>query len=80
MARRQCCGYKLKPIKTEVRRRLGYPHPARVPAGVPPRWPSASPPTYVPGFFLSVVQEPSCDRSCNSGTVLIQADVRQPEV
>lgn len=26
--------YKVKPIKAEVRRRLGYPHPARVPAGV----------------------------------------------
>lgn len=26
--------YKIKPIKAEVRRRLGYPHPARVPAGV----------------------------------------------
>ncbi|MEV5691966.1 hypothetical protein [Micromonospora globbae] len=35
MARRQCTGeYKIKPIKAEVRRRLGYPHPARVPAGV----------------------------------------------
>ncbi|MEU8332156.1 hypothetical protein AB0J14_35105 [Micromonospora arborensis] len=35
MARRQCTGeYKIKPIKVEVRRRLGYPHPARVPAGV----------------------------------------------
>lgn len=35
MARRQCTGeYKLKPIKGEVRRLLGYPHPARVPAGV----------------------------------------------
>jgi hypothetical protein len=35
MARRQCTGeYKLKPIKAEVRRRLGYPHPARVPAGI----------------------------------------------
>lgn len=35
MARRQCTGeYKLKPIKAEVRRMLGYPHPARVPAGV----------------------------------------------
>ncbi|MEU7171528.1 MULTISPECIES: hypothetical protein [Micromonospora] len=34
MARRQCTGeYKIKPIKVEVRRRLGYPHPARVPAG-----------------------------------------------
>jgi hypothetical protein len=26
--------YKIKPIKVEVRRRLGYPHPTRVPAGV----------------------------------------------
>ncbi|GIJ12715.1 hypothetical protein ACFFMR_31005 [Micromonospora andamanensis] len=35
MARRQCTGeYKIKPIKAEVRRRLGYPHPARVPAGL----------------------------------------------
>ncbi|WP_019901929.1 hypothetical protein [Salinispora arenicola] len=35
MARRQCTGeYKIKPIKEEVRRRLGYPHPARVPAGL----------------------------------------------
>ncbi|MFY1652819.1 hypothetical protein ACN27J_18250 [Solwaraspora sp. WMMB762] len=35
MARRQCTSeYKIKPIKAEVRRRLGYPHPARVPAGV----------------------------------------------
>ncbi|MET7951044.1 hypothetical protein [Micromonospora sp. NPDC005324] len=35
MARRQCTGeYKIKPIKVEVRRRLGYPHPTRVPAGV----------------------------------------------
>lgn len=35
MARRQCTGeYKIRPIKAEVRRRLGYPHPARVPAGV----------------------------------------------
>ncbi|MDG4795068.1 hypothetical protein [Micromonospora sp. WMMD1082] len=35
MARRQCTGeYKIKPIKAEVRRRLGYPHPRRVPAGV----------------------------------------------
>jgi 3'-phosphoadenosine 5'-phosphosulfate sulfotransferase (PAPS reductase)/FAD synthetase len=35
MARRQCTSeYKIRPIKTEVRRRLGYPHPARVPAGV----------------------------------------------
>ncbi|MEU8048456.1 hypothetical protein [Micromonospora haikouensis] len=35
MARRQCTGeYKIKPIRAEVRRRLGYPHPTRVPAGV----------------------------------------------
>jgi hypothetical protein len=35
MARRQCTGeYKLKPVKAEVRRLLGYPHPARVPDGV----------------------------------------------
>ncbi|MBF9132752.1 hypothetical protein I0C86_27910 [Plantactinospora sp. S1510] len=35
MGRRQCTSeYKIKPIKAEVRRRLGYPHPARVPAGV----------------------------------------------
>ena len=35
MARRQCTSeYKIRPIKGEVRRRLGYPHPARVPAGV----------------------------------------------
>ncbi|GAA3292663.1 hypothetical protein GCM10020218_068000 [Dactylosporangium vinaceum] len=35
MARRQCTSeYKIKPIKAEVRRRLGYPHPARVPTGV----------------------------------------------
>lgn len=35
MARRQCTSeYKIKPIKVEVRRRLGYPYPARVPAGV----------------------------------------------
>ena len=35
MARRQCTSeYKLKPIKREVRRRLGYPYPARVPDGV----------------------------------------------
>lgn len=35
MARRQCTGeYKIKPIKREVRRRLGYPHPVRVPDGV----------------------------------------------
>ncbi|MEU5673631.1 hypothetical protein ABZ749_25400 [Micromonospora sp. NPDC047753] len=35
MARRQCTSeYKIRPIKVEVRRRLGYPHPTRVPAGV----------------------------------------------
>ena len=35
IARRQCTAeYKLGPIKAEVRRRLGYPHPRRVPAGV----------------------------------------------
>ena len=35
MARRQCTNeYKIKPIKREVRRRLGYPHPIRVPDGV----------------------------------------------
>ena len=35
MARRQCTSeYKIRPIKAEVRRRLGYPHPARVPVGV----------------------------------------------
>lgn len=35
MARRQCTTeYKIKPIKKEVRRRLGYPHPKRVPAWV----------------------------------------------
>ncbi|WP_428962208.1 hypothetical protein [Micromonospora fluostatini] len=35
MARRQCTSeYKIRPIKAEVRRRLGYPHPARVPTGV----------------------------------------------
>ncbi|MEO3780495.1 hypothetical protein ABGB16_27510 [Micromonospora sp. B11E3] len=35
MARRQCTSeYKIKPIKAEVRRRLGYPHPARVPSGL----------------------------------------------
>jgi hypothetical protein len=35
MARRQCTNeYKIKPIKREVRRRLGYPHPVRVPGGV----------------------------------------------
>lgn len=35
IARRQCTSeYKIKPLKVEVRRRLGYPHPCRVPAGV----------------------------------------------
>jgi hypothetical protein len=35
MARRQCTNeYKITPIKREVRRRLGYPHPIRVPDGV----------------------------------------------
>jgi hypothetical protein len=35
MARRQCTSeYKIRPIKAEVRRRLGYPHPKRVPAWV----------------------------------------------
>jgi hypothetical protein len=35
MTRRQCTGeYKIKPIKREVRRILGYPHPARVSRGV----------------------------------------------
>jgi hypothetical protein len=35
MTRRQCSGeYKVKPIKKEVRRLLGYPFPARVPKGV----------------------------------------------
>ncbi|MET8147834.1 hypothetical protein ACIBSW_24765 [Actinoplanes sp. NPDC049668] len=35
MARRQCTSeYKIRPIKREVRRRLGYPHPIRVPDGV----------------------------------------------
>lgn len=35
MARRQCTNeYKLKPIKAEVRRRLGYVHPIPVPRGV----------------------------------------------
>ncbi len=31
---RRTSEYKIKPIKAEVRRRLGYPHPKRVPAGV----------------------------------------------
>jgi hypothetical protein len=35
IARRQCTSeYKVNPLKREVRRRLGYPHPARVPACV----------------------------------------------
>ncbi|GAA3449641.1 hypothetical protein [Dactylosporangium matsuzakiense] len=36
MARRQISTneYKIRPIKAEVRRRLGYPHPQRVPAGI----------------------------------------------
>ncbi|WP_271190334.1 hypothetical protein [Dactylosporangium matsuzakiense] len=35
MARHQCTNeYKIRPIKAEVRRRLGYPHPKRVPAGL----------------------------------------------
>jgi len=35
MARRQCTGeYKIKALKREVRKRLGYPHPKRVPDGV----------------------------------------------
>jgi hypothetical protein len=35
MARRQCTSeYKLKPIKQEVRARLGFPHPIPVPRGV----------------------------------------------
>lgn len=35
MARRQCTSeYKLRPIKAEIRRRLGYVHPAPVPKGV----------------------------------------------
>ncbi|GGK40555.1 hypothetical protein GCM10010124_36690 [Pilimelia terevasa] len=35
MARRQCTSsYKISPLKKEVRRRLGYPHPRRVPAAV----------------------------------------------
>jgi hypothetical protein len=35
IARRQCTSeYKISPLKREVRRRLGYPHPARVPAWV----------------------------------------------
>jgi hypothetical protein len=35
MTRRQCTGeYKLKPIKAQARRLLGYPHPTPVPRGV----------------------------------------------
>lgn len=35
MARRQCTSeYKLKPIKAEIRKRLGYPHPTPVPRGL----------------------------------------------
>lgn len=35
MLRRACTSeYKVKPIKAEVRRRLGYPHPTPVPKGV----------------------------------------------
>jgi hypothetical protein len=35
MTRRQCTSeYKLKPIKAQVRRLLGYPHPVPVPRGV----------------------------------------------
>ncbi|PSK89962.1 3'-phosphoadenosine 5'-phosphosulfate sulfotransferase (PAPS reductase)/FAD synthetase [Murinocardiopsis flavida] len=35
MARRQCTSeYKIRPLKKEARRLLGYPHPARVPEGV----------------------------------------------
>ncbi len=35
MVRRQCTEeYKVKPIKAEIRRRLGYPHPRPVPRGV----------------------------------------------
>ncbi|MEV7122875.1 hypothetical protein [Kitasatospora griseola] len=35
MTRRQCTGeYKIKPIKKQVREILGYPYPARIPAGV----------------------------------------------
>lgn len=35
LSRRQCTSeYKLKPIKRQVRRLLGYPHPTRVPRGV----------------------------------------------
>jgi hypothetical protein len=35
MAGRQCTyEYKVRPIKAEIRRLLGYPHPSRVPAGI----------------------------------------------
>ncbi|MEU3599320.1 hypothetical protein ABZ714_11390 [Streptomyces sp. NPDC006798] len=35
MTRRQCTGeYKIKPIKKQVRKLLGYPYPARVPKGI----------------------------------------------
>lgn len=35
MARRQCTSeYKIRPLKREARRLLGYPHPIRVPSGV----------------------------------------------
>ncbi|MDA0565150.1 hypothetical protein LG943_12610 [Streptomonospora sp. S1-112] len=35
MARRQCTAeYKIRPLKREARRLLGYPHPNRVPTGV----------------------------------------------
>ncbi|GAA4935662.1 hypothetical protein GCM10023224_15540 [Streptomonospora halophila] len=35
MGRRQCTSeYKVRPLKREARRLLGYPHPARVPTGV----------------------------------------------
>lgn len=35
LSRRQCTGqYKIRPIKEQVRRLLGYPYPQRIPAGV----------------------------------------------
>ena len=35
MTRRQCTGeYKIKPLQAKVRELLGYPYPARIPAGV----------------------------------------------
>src|SRR5262245_3280290 len=35
LGRRQCTGqYKIRPLKQEARRLLGYPHPKRVPLGV----------------------------------------------